>query len=276
MKKNTINEEFGVKVFVSEYNSISEFVKEIESKKTVPMFKGLEASQLAEKGRKGWYGTSNYNEARGLLTNGWDAGAKNLNTKLKIANAKMQDKEVKRAVYDLVGFQASVPRYLQGIPQNMINKRTVKQKAKVITLNKSVSYAALVNPDKIMEDSIKFLQIVQSLEKQNVRVNVNVIWMCEKGREKIFYKIKIKSANERLNISKLSFPLTHPSFLRRIMFKSLEVEERITDSRWATGYGIPCDASTINKYTDKNEYTYVNLNKVDLSKLTSNILDLSK
>ena len=35
-------------------------------------------------------------------------------------------------------------------------------------------------------------------------------------------KFKIKSANERLNISNVAFPLIHPSFLRRIMFKVIE------------------------------------------------------
>lgn len=204
-------------------------------------------------GNERFTGTKNYAEADNLLRNGWDQGAKNLTAKLKIANMSNHTKDVKRAVNDIVGFQVNVPRYLQGIPTNMINKRSVKQKQKIITLVKSVAYAAFVSKEHIMEDSVKFLQIVQEIEKQGIRVNVYVAWSSITGNEQVFYKVKIKGANERLNLSKMAFPLIHPSFLRRICFKVIENEPGL-QNHWGSGYGRPADRSQYDRVLDKTEY----------------------
>ena len=50
--------------------------------------------------------------------------------------------------------------------------------------------------------------------------------------------MRIKSANERLNINKLSFPLVHPSMLRRLFFRFVEVHPGVPRS-FIRGYGTP-------------------------------------
>src|SRR5690606_28814273 len=131
-------------------------------------------------------------------------------------------REIKKTVYDIVGFQASVPRYLQGLPTSMVNKRNVKVKQKSVSLYKSISYSVRIKAEEILEDSVKFLQIVQEIEKQGIRVNVYTVFHSKIPKEEIFITTKIKSANERLNLSKLAYPLMHPSFLRRTTFRTME------------------------------------------------------
>jgi hypothetical protein len=207
----------------------------------------------SETGDPYFTGTKNYMEANELLKNGWDQGAKDLNTKLKIANMSNHTKDVQRAVNDIVGFQVNVPRYLQGVPTNMINKRSVKQKQKIITLVKSISYSGGVDKSRIMEDSVKFLQLVQEIEKQGIRVNIDVCLGSEVGNEQALFRVRIKKANERLNISKMSFPLVHPSFLRRILFKVMENETRFKNY-WGSGYGRPIDRADYKNILDKTEH----------------------
>lgn len=202
-------------------------------------------------GTKSFTMTDSFEDAMDLMLKGWSEGAKKLTSSLNIANSKMQDKEVKRAIHDVVGFQASVPRYLQGIPTNMVNKKSVKQKQKIVTLTKSIAYSAMIKANQILEDSVKFLQIVQAIEKKGMRVNVYVVWHSKKDDEETIFKTKIKSASERLNVSKMSFPLMHPSFLRRIMFRAIEVNHEIKNN-WSYGYGQPMHNT--QEYLDKNEY----------------------
>jgi hypothetical protein len=250
MKRQVIN---GVKV--TEYTSITEMVNEVGAAPTGKVFQNREATSglASKKGTKSFTGTESYEEALDLLKNGWSEGAKKLTHELKVSNKKNQD-VIKRAVFDVVGFQASVPRYLQGIPTNMVNKKTFKQKAKVVTLVKSISYHAGISTKQIMDDSVKFLQIIQEIEKQGIRVNVHVSWAATVGNEQFALRLPIKKANERFNISKMSFPLLHPSFLRRIVFRALETEPTITSSKWLSGYGKPGQKKEFEKIIGKNEY----------------------
>lgn len=239
------------KVFAREFDSIHELVKyNNDTPHNREIFKHIQSSVT---GGKRFTMTSSYEEASNLLQYGWDPGAKQLNKELKIANAQQTDKIVQRSVYDVVGFQASVPRYLQGIPTNMVNKRIERRKQKSVTLIKSIAYSAKVKADEILKDSVKFLQIIQAIEKQGIRVNAYVVQHIIKRKEECMFRVKIKSANERLNVSKMSFPLIHPSFLRRIMFKTLEVESRLTEIGWPIGYGKPAKWET-KELLGKNEY----------------------
>jgi hypothetical protein len=194
--------------------------------------------------------TKNYEEAENLLLNGWDSGAEKLNKSLKLANKA--DKQVQKAIYDIVGFLPSVPRYLQGIPTNMINKKTVKVKQKVVTLVKDVDYLANISAKKIMDDSVKFLQIVQAIEAQGIRVNIEIFLLAQNGNEMIHVRIPVKKSSERLNISKLSFPLMHPSMLRRFLFRVMEKEQRVNTS-W-NGYGDKAFKGATDKLLKPNEY----------------------
>ena len=56
--------------------------------------------------------------------------------------------------------------------------------------------------------------------------------------KQVICKVKIKGANERLNISKLSFPMVHPSMLRRLFFRFIEVHSEVTEG-FVGGYGRP-------------------------------------
>lgn len=224
------------KLIQKDFNSITDLVKYCERG---IVNRKIFNQQSSISGDYSFTMTHTYDEAQKLLLTGWDDGAKQLTTSLNIANAKMQNREVKRAIHDIVGFQASVPRYLQGIPTNMVNQKNVKQKQKIVTLVKSIAYSSRITANEILDDSVKFLQIVQAVEKKGIRVNVYVAWHSAEGREEVLYRTKIKSSGERLNISKMSFPLLHPSFLRRIMFKTLESDLDIQSTSWAGRYGMP-------------------------------------
>lgn len=209
--------------------------------------------------------TKSYEEATKLLQDGWDDMANELVKKLKVEQNQIVDAQVKKILFDVVGFQASVPRYLQGIPTSMVNKKLVPVKQRVITLDKDISYNCGISADEIIKASVQTLHLIKKIEAQGIRVNLNLIWGIRAGKTKEVIKIRLKSANERLNISKVAFPLVHPSMLRRLCFRYVETAPTITQS-YEWGYGAPMDGSQLKQYCE-GEYVLPRLFDGDLSKL---------
>lgn len=243
MKLSKINSN-GYKVYMEEYNSISEFVQTINSRKQNPNM----TSKGSETATYEFSGTNNYKEAEDLLLHGWTEESEKLNEMLKLKSLK--EKSVKN-IYDVAGFQCSVPRYLQGIPTNMINQKVVTKKQKVITITKNISYSTFISKETIENESIKVLQLVNNLEKQGYRVILNVTMICEKYNIVLCNKVRIKNASERLNLSKVSFPMVHPSYLRRIMFKWIETFE-YTTKKFDMCYGKPMKCAQFIDIVYKN------------------------
>lgn len=246
MKLSKINSK-GYKIYMEEYNSISELVKAINSRSQNPKI----TSKTSEDVGYTFTGTHSYNEAENLLLHGWIEESEKLNEMLKLKVLK--EKSVKNT-YDVAGFQCSVPRYLQGIPTNMINQKLVTKKQKVITITKNISYSTFVGKETIEEESVKVLQLVNNLEKQGYRVILNVTMICKskKGGIILCNKVRIKNASERLNLSKVSFPMVHSSYLRRIMFRWIETFEYTTKS-FDNNYGVPVKCEDFNNIIKNNK-----------------------
>lgn len=246
MKLSKINSN-GYKIYMEEYNSISEFIQTINSREQNTEM----TSKVSETEGFNFTGTNDYNEAENLLLHGWVEESEKLNEMLKLKALK--EKSVKNT-YDVAGFQCSVPRYLQGIPTNMINQKVVTKKQKVITITKNITYSAYVSKETIEQESVKVLQLVNNLEKQGYRVILNVTMIVESKKESIILcnKVRIKNASERFNLSKVSFPMVHSSYLRRIIFRWIETFEYTTKS-FDKSYGIPVKCEDFNNIIKNNK-----------------------
>lgn len=236
--------------YIREFDSLNEFESYITNTPLNETFRWQKLSSTD--GSYGFTQTHSYEEATKLFKDGWSSMAQDLTKKLKVIQNQVVDAQVQKILYDVVGFQASVPRYLQGIPTSMVNKKRVPVKQRVITLNKDISYNCGITTAQIIEASVQTLQLIKKIEAQGIRVNLNLVWGTTAGDTKEVAKIRLKSANERLNISKLAFPLVHPSMLRRLCFRYLEVAPTVTKS-YTWGYGAPMDGSQLKTYC-KDEY----------------------
>ena len=249
--------------YVREFDSLNEFEQYITN---TPINKAFQWKKLqsVEHGYK-FTQTQSYEEATELFKNGWNDMAQKLTKKLNVIKNQVVDAQVQKILYDVVGFQCSVPRYLQGIPTSMVNKKLVPVKQRVITLNKDISYNAFTTTEEIVEASTQTLQLIKKIEAQGIRVNLNLIFGSTAGSTKEVVKIRLKSANERLNVSKLAFPLVHPSMLRRLLFRYMETAPTVT-SEYTWGYGKPLDGSQLKTHC-KDEYVLPRLFDGDISKL---------
>lgn len=222
---------------VLEFDSLKEFYDYICNTPLNNTFK-WETLASNRKNYNNWSGTDTFNEAAELLKNGWNAGAKDLTQKLKVAEIQKDVQMQYKNILSVCGYQALVPLYLNGIPQNMVNKQMMPIKQKVITINKATSASSCVSSETLKAESVKCFQIIKKIEASGIRVNLNL--MISTGHACV--KIKLKKANEKLNISKLAFPLVHPAMFRRLYFRFIEVYPTMPQS-FKYGYGkVPKEA----------------------------------
>ena len=207
--------------YITEYSSLSEFITDINSLPNNRFFADRSSSQRKEREGGNWYKTMDYQQATYLLTHGWDAAAEKMAQKVKLSNTISTVSRTSKPAFGVVGSQASVPRYLQGIPTNMVSRQTVYAKQRVVTITKGISYNSRYTADQILNECVKALQIVQSMENggQRVRLNVMLAVTCDDSKYAHICKVCLKQPDERLNISKMSFAMAHPSMLRRFFLK---------------------------------------------------------
>lgn len=256
---------------VAEYNSISEFYKYLCNTPTNSTFAGHQLlSQATDSKYVEFSNTANFEAAVELMKNGWDEGAKKMTKSLNVKRQTNAMEKTRRSFNSVAGFQPNVALFMAGVPENMINQKMVAKKQKIVTLTKAISYSGSVSAYKIIEESVKALQIVENIERMGYRVNLNVLRMNEElyGGSKTFAtKVRIKNASEKLNISKAAFALAHPAMLRRLMFRWNEVYPLIPSSYVGT-YGSTSEMSEVRKTMQKDEYLLPNFIKMDIEKIT--------
>lgn len=245
----------GNNIFITEYNSIGEFVADINSLPDNKFFANRSKDSQARETSDHWYKTKDYSEAMDLLTHGWNEASEKITKKVKLNNTVGTPVRSSKPSYGVVGSQASVPRYLQGIPTNMVFRKSIYSKQKVITITKGISYSCECSSQFIINESIKALQLIQALENKGQRVRLNVVLSVSNHSRSShsICKVCIKQPDERINISKMAFALAHPSMLRRFFFKWIEVDP-FTTFDLGYGYGYPATPDIKEKGVAENEY----------------------
>lgn len=254
---------------LQEFGSIGDLLAFIEKAPVNPIFHSSDlSSERTERGDDPWSGTATLPEAMGVLQNGWTTFAQKLTQRIPVTT-KTAPVMKSRPAYSVVGGQASVPRYIQGIPTNMIDRRPVIQKQKIIVINKDISFPARVSAKQIEEEGIKAIQIIQGLENRGYRVKLNMCWAIQADNDFIAMRVTVKKPEERLSLSKIAFPIAHPAMLRRIGFVWLERYSGHINRGFTGGYGRPATDRIVNVF-DKKE---IFLPKVilDVDKFIANI-----
>ena len=200
-------------------------------------------------------GTASFAAADELLLNGYDAGVAALQNAIKKVSRNY--KVVTTIKNDVCGFIPNVGAYLTGEPRNMMNitTRRVYAKSKVLNFLVCVTVHGGVSSDTIIEINGKILQNVIELERSGYKVNLYVVDLTTyKKHESTCIMVKIKSSNECLNLLKVSYPLVHPSFLRRHIFA---VQERLSDIEGTYGRYMDMSSADLEKYTGLKNVVFI-------------------
>lgn len=221
---------------IVEYKSILEFYDYLCTTPFNDAFRWNSHSSVD--GSESFTKTKSFEDAVNLMKNGWSEMANKLTNKLKVKENQSAMVHKRKTINSVAGFQPIVPLYLSGVPNNMVSQKMVPVKQKVIEITKSVDYNGGTSTNAIIDESVKALQLIKRFEAMGYRVILNIAIGSIAGNKKMFTKVRIKNADEKLNISKLAFPLVHPSMLRRLFFRWIEVYPEVTKS-FVHGYGTP-------------------------------------
>lgn len=142
-----------------------------------------------------------------------------------------------RSYNDVVGYQPIVPNAIMGLPKSMINSSLTPIKTKVIDIYYEMTCSAFVDSDDLIKAGQKMLGVIMELEAQGYRFNL----YCTQG----YYSpstgcdmlcLKVKSANQPMDLKRMSFPIAHTAFFRGMGF---EWYSKFPKGTYRSGYGQP-------------------------------------
>ena len=169
-----------------------------------------------------------------------------------------------------VGYAPDVKAYLEGNPLSMFNRQNYQRKHIDIYYNSAVSSS--VSTNQIFNRGAITLSFTEMLENMGFSVGLHIFTMAECEGQVHFAKFNLKRAGERLNVQKLFFPLCHPSFLRRLVFRLYEETPDIKNG-WTDVYGRTCDDYTVRQVMDLKENDIVICQPGEMGVRGNNIID---
>ena len=235
----------GYNVMYYRFDSISEFVDYLKNASVQHYAFDRLAS---ETGSYGFTQTSSLEEALDLIKFGYHEDFEKLvQLKLKLEKYIKMSKKRNKQFNDYIGFAPDVKAYLEGNPLSMLNKKSEVRKKINVYMN--TSFYGNTSKEAIFNRGAIVLSMIEILENMGFSVDLHLFEMSTVDTMMHFSDFVLKSENERMNIQKLYFPLCHPSWIRRLNFRLIEVTPDITSS-WSNGYGRPSDLSTMKKVID--------------------------
>lgn len=230
----------------------NEFVEE-----QAKLFGKKGADNKSEYGSKSWTGTNNFEEAVHLGREGWN-DAINVIGKLVKKFDVIGKGYTFSPIYDVSGESVDVGRYMTGEPECMLDwevKETTERK--IVDIYYTFNACADVDFDQLMRYGASILAMIDYLESMNVRVNLyGFDYIYCKNNTCYLNVIKLKAADEPLNIPVASFAMCNISMLRRLVFKWFEHKHHI----FTSGYGSVLNA-TKKDLENENDHVVV-LNNV--------------
>ena len=179
-----------------------------------------------------WCGVKDYAEAQELLRTGYQPVVEKLNKAFK--TTVMGESKRFRFENNVYGFAPVVPLALIGVPNSMLNMTMKPIKAKVVDVFYDMTVSCSVSAEQQMKAGREVLSAIIDLEKQGYRFNIYAAITFTGSRDADIICIKIKSAEQPLDIKRVSFPMAHTGFFRVIGF---DWYSKVPNGTYRCGYG---------------------------------------
>lgn len=200
------------------------------------------ASERQRSHNNAWSMTRSLDEAIALARAGWDDGYTQMieADKFKDVIELFKPMMVKRKflpINDIVGHTPDVARMLMNHPLSMNSDIRSRDKRRNINIVIDITASSYVRSDRMLARGILICNLINIIEEAGIRATVYIAMTGSVKGEVMATFIKVKHTNEALNVRRLAFPLAHPSMLRRILFRLIEI--RGSTPEWVPGYGRP-------------------------------------
>jgi len=196
-----------------------------------------------------FFGTTTFEEAINLALNGWPEGADKIMKGLEITLNDIPSYGYTREVVRQVRGPGVLDfhRYSIGHPQAMIswNKKYVSiQSGKIVRILVNIGARSIVSPSTIIQQGVYICSLIDHLESLGRRVELDIVSLAsdKERKARILVQVKVKKAQDPLDINRIAFAVAHPSCLRRLIFSLREQTPatflRTLNIRSGGGYGF--------------------------------------
>lgn len=199
-------------VMCEKYSSANEVVSDCENRKITD----AQFNDVRQADNWKWRGVKSYDDAMNLMRYGYQPTVEKMRNALKVS--KQGTGKRISFVNNIVGANPVVPLAMMGVPNCMIDTRMKPIKCKVVDVYYDMTMSAGTDPERIIENGQKLLGVILELERQGYRFNLyGVQSYCDNDSADVL-AVRVKSANQPIDLKRISFPLTHVGFFRVIGF----------------------------------------------------------
>jgi len=198
--------------FNKEYESWTEFLDELKKPTNI-------RGQSNDPEHGSWYKTKSFSEAKDLLINGWPEGTKSI---LKLKEKLDLNAFVEKSFaikYDLIGDYPDPGVYNSGNPECMIDFTYKNNKKGIINIYINSVASSTFSDEDFLRRGASTLCLIDHLENQGYRCGLYTgESLTSYGNTTYEIIAPLKEPNQQIDLSRLAFVTSHPSFLRRIIF----------------------------------------------------------
>lgn len=202
------------KANIEAFDSTMELVTKCNERKiTDRQFSDMKTAEIKEN----WHGVNSYAEALELMNSGWSEQVSKLDA---IVNECKQRQSQKHISFqnNVHGFAPIVPIALLGVPNAMINSSYKQIKSKIITINYDMAVTCGNSAEQLVKNGRELVKAILMLENSGYRVNLNIMQGYSNSSSVDILTVRVKSANQPIDLKRICFPAMHAAFFRVIGF----------------------------------------------------------
>ncbi len=213
---------------VREFQSWNEWVDYADSHKNP-----RESSHSNDMGEK-WHGGKSFADALSLARHGWQEVRPQVDALVDRIDAVIAPVLEPAFVnyFDVSGGGVDIGRYLNGEPECMMETKlaTVAKPGRVVSILVDGFYSSGIGSADIIRRGCAIVALVDSLEKlqHNTEIWLEMSLRSAIDRKPITYLVKLKGAEDALDVDMLMFAVANPASYRRIGFAA---QERVGENR---------------------------------------------
>jgi hypothetical protein len=180
-----------------------------------------------------WDLNAGYAGACALARDGWNEGAQKVQDALKTFPLATPNPDTKT---DFYGFRPHVARFCAGAPDCMIRhvREAPDGRRNVLTLIVPVNAMSRVGARAMANFGVALAQYVNQMETDGTRVEIIAAVVSKVSGWRVSAGIRVKYAEQPLDLATLAFAIGHPAMFRRLGFAIRERCHAPEDP----GYGI--------------------------------------
>lgn len=222
------------------FDSIHQMLSAIDTRKENRVFSGSKLE--SKRSDKKFYGTDSYEQAEGLIRDGWEEPLSELEAVARSMNVKTNvTRQKARPMTHIVGYAPCVPNAIMGLPNSMIATEKTPSKVKAVTIVYSPADTGGASTSSYIKAGVAVLKLVQELELSGYRVRLQAEFKSSKtnsDREYSIARVTLKDWRQPVDLKKLTFPFANASMQRRFGFRWLETHPDLMERSWIGGYGV--------------------------------------